>query len=379
LKQKEYIGFESIKNLVSVLSELSAKKIFLVTGKDSYSSSGSKEHLTKLLVDFEVDRFFDFSSNPKIEDVNKGVEVFKYAQCDTVIAVGGGSVIDMAKLINFFAVNNLNPLEYFKTSKKHVQKPKPLIAIPTTAGSGSEASSFAVLYVGKKKFSVDNKFVLPDVAIVDPALTMSLPEHITAVTGMDVLSQAIESYWSINSNDESKRFARSAIKLTMANLVTAVNNADTFSRLAMAKAAHFAGKAINITKTTASHAISYPLTSYFDIPHGHAAGLTLSSMFEYNAGVSDEDVLEPRGCEYVRKTLNEIAALLGRKCVIEAKDKIDKLMFKIGLETKLSRLGVNSQEDIETIIANSFDSDRVANNPRKVTRESLREILEMIY
>lgn len=378
MKQREYIGFGSIDNLSSVLSELSEGNIFLVTGKKSYITSGAKRRLNGFLNDYKVSRFFRFGRGPNIEDVEKGIGVFKQSESDTIIAIGGGSVIDMAKLINFFASNDLDALEYVKSKKGNIGKPKPLIAVPTTAGSGSEATSFAVLYVDKEKFSVDNEYVLPDVAIVDPALTMSLPKYITATVGMDALSQAIESYWSINSNDESKNFARASIELTVANLIRAVNDPDTYSRLAMARAAHLAGRAINITRTTSPHAVSYPLTLYFGITHGHAVGLTLSSMLEYNAGVSDEDVLDSRGCRYVRRTILEIARLLGAEDVQEAKNKLKRLMKRIHLETRLSALGVNSKEDVELVIRMGFNPDRVKNNPRRLTTESLRAILRSI-
>jgi len=144
LKQKEYIGFGSLEQLGVVLNGLSPKRILLVTGKDSYSISGAKKHITEPLAGCEVARFFDFSSNPKAEDVKKGIELFGQVQPNAVIAVGGGSVIDTAKLVNFFATNSLGPVEYLNSGKANIKKPKPLIAIPTTAGSGSEATKFAV-------------------------------------------------------------------------------------------------------------------------------------------------------------------------------------------------------------------------------------------
>jgi alcohol dehydrogenase class IV len=378
LKQKEYIGFESIEILSEILSKLSVKRILLITGRESYSSCGAENYLSQILSNYEAVRFFDFSNNPKNEDVKKGIELFGQIKPDAVIAVGGGSVLDIAKLVNFFAANNLELREYFEAAKSELRKPKPLIAIPTTAGSGSEATSFAVLYVDKEKISIDNKCILPDVAIVDPGLTMSLPKYTTAVTGMDALCQAIESYWSINSNDESKSFAGDAIELIMANLDASVNNPTKASRFAMAKAANLAGKAINITRTTAPHAISYPLTSYFDIPHGHAVVLTMPAMFEYNVAVDDKDVLDSRGADYVRYMLSEIAAILGAKDICDGGKMIKELMHKIGLETSLSRLGVSSQEDIEMIIINGFNPERAANNPRKLTKQALKSMLERI-
>jgi len=378
MTQKEYIGLNSIKSLKSILEEFSAKKLFLVTGKTSYIKSGAKELLDNLITDYEVQRFWDFDQNPKLKDLKRGVETFNRDNYDVVIAVGGGSVIDMAKLINFSAVNNLNIQEYLKNPQADIRKPNPLIAIPTTSGSGSEATQFAVFYLDATKYSLDNKYILPDIAIVDPCLTMSMPKYITATTALDALSQAIESYWSINANDESKKFAREAIELIISNLISAVNEPNISARLTMAKAANLAGKAINITRTTASHAVSYPLTSYFGIPHGHAVALTLPAMLEYNAGVNDDDVLDPRGCKYVQKTINEITCLWGKNGTGATKQAISDLMQKAGLETRLSRLGVNSQKDIETIINNSFNSGRTKNNPRRLTKKALRAILQQI-
>lgn len=378
MTQKEYIGLNSIKSLKSILEEFSAKKLFLVTGKTSYIKSGAKELLDNLITDYEVQRFWDFDQNPKLKDLKRGVETFNRDNYDVIIAVGGGSVIDMAKLINFSAVNNLNIQEYLKNPQADIRKPNPLIAIPTTSGSGSEATQFAVFYLDATKYSLDNKYILPDIAIVDPCLTMSMPKYITATTALDALSQAIESYWSINANDESKKFAREAIELIISNLISAVNEPNISARLTMAKAANLAGKAINITRTTASHAVSYPLTSYFGIPHGHAVALTLPAMLEYNAGVNDDDVLDPRGCKYVQKTINEITCLWGKNGTGATKQAISDLMQKAGLETRLSRLGVNSQKDIETIINNSFNSGRTKNNPRRLTKKALRAILQQI-
>jgi alcohol dehydrogenase len=378
LKQKEHIGFGSVQNIGDVLKQYSAKRIFLVTGKNSYIESGAKNQLAQYLSGYYVTTYDDFSSNPKIEDVVKGIELFKNAKCDTTIAIGGGSVIDMAKMVIFFAENNVHPADYIKKPLQNPIKNLPLVAIPTTAGAGSEATGFAVLYIDKRKYSIENSSLLPDAVIIDPALTMSLPKYMTAVTGMDALCQAVESYWSIKSGEESKSLAFTSIKLINANIIQAVNAPDSNSRLAMAQAANLSGKAINITRTTAPHAISYPLTSYFGIPHGYAAALTLPAMLEYIAAVSDYDLLDSRGCEYVNKTLAEICNLFGCTEIGQAKKKIEDLIHSVGLETKLSRLGITTEKDIQIIIDNGFTPERVENNPRRLTREALKEILESL-
>jgi len=376
--QTEHIGTGSIMHLQKLLAEFAAKKIFLVTGKQSYLTSGAKNFLDNILKDYSVFRFCDFSTNPKAEDVDRGINIFETEQFDTLIAVGGGSTIDMAKLINFLSAHPESFANYKFKNKATSNTAKPLIAIPTTAGSGSEATSFAVLYVNKEKFSVDNKLLLPTAAIVDPVLTNSLPKKLTAISGLDALSQAIESYWSIKSNNESKKYAGEAIKIIMTNLAIAVNNPTDSARLAMAKAAHLAGKAINITRTTAPHAISYPLTSYFSIPHGQAVAVTIAPLLVFNSKVTDNDIQDSRGTNYVKEVINQIVNLIGAATISTAKNKIEQLINEIGLETKLSRLNINSPKDIELIIQNGFNPDRVKNNPRILTKTALREILNTL-
>ena len=374
---KEYTGHAGIKELKGILSSFSIKKIFLVTGNKSYVICGAKKEIDLIASDLNVVHFKDFQLNPKIEDIEKGISLFKKEDPDGTVAVGGGSVIDTAKLIHFYAENGLNPFET-PDHKKEIVKKRPLIAIPTTAGSGSESTHFAVLYKDKVKHSTAHEKILPDIAIIDPDLTMSLPPYTTAVTGMDALAQAIESYWNINSTEGSQEYARSSIALIIDNITTAVLAPTRTSRTAMAKAAHLAGKAINITKTTASHAVSYPLTSYFGIPHGHAVALTLPAMLEYNGDVSKQDIQDQRGVMYVKQTVREIAEILGVLDSKGAKKKLEELMDQIKLERRLSRLGICSDEDIDLIIQNSFNPDRVKKNPRYISRSGLRDILNEI-
>src|SRR3989344_336954 len=199
MHKKEYFGYNSIIKLKDILKKYEPKSIFLVTGKDSYEKCGAKLIIDKILRDYDVTRFYEFEPNPKLSDIKKGIEFFKKNNCHFVIAVGGGSVIDVAKSINVLAANTGKPIDYIKNIKKIIKKGKTLVAVPTTSGSGSEATKFAVVYIDKTKYSLDNEFILPDYAIVDPQFTISLPKNITASTGMDALSQGIESYWSINS------------------------------------------------------------------------------------------------------------------------------------------------------------------------------------
>ena len=376
--QKEYFGFNSINNLKEILAQHNPKNIFLVTGKNSYEKCGAKPILDNLLKNHIITHFFDFEVNPKLNDIGRGIKFFKKNNCDFVIAVGGGSVMDVAKSINIISSNKEKPIEYITNKNNIGNKGKTLVAIPTTSGSGSEATKFAVVYIGKTKYSLDNELILPDYAIIDPQFTLNLSKNITASSGMDAFCQAMESYWCVNSNEESKKYAKEAIKIIIKNLPNAVNKPSKKSREAMSKAAHLAGKAINISKTTACHAISYPLTSYFNVPHGHAVALTLPSMLIYNSKINENDLLDKRGVDYVRNTVNEIVKFIDAKNAYVASKKIEDLMLGIGLKTKLNDLGIKTEKDIDVIIKNGFNPDRVKNNPRNLTEKALRDILYKI-
>ncbi len=373
--QKEYFGSGSLRSVGDILKEEKYRHIFFVRGGKSYSVSGAEKILEPVLKGCEVEHFTGFSPNPKLEDVERGIEIFN-SECDVVVAVGGGSVIDMAKLINIFFSQEGEPSEYIKGLKKIRNKGRPLIAVPTTAGSGSEATHFAVVYVNGVKHSVAHEYMLPTYAIVDPELTKSMPKEIAASTGMDAFAQAVESFWSVNSTDISKKYSERAIMLAVSNLRDSVNRRLSKSRARMSEAAHFAGKAINIAKTTASHALSYTLTSNFGIPHGHAVALTLGSVLKYNSEVSDEDCNDRRGAEYVSKTIHDLYSLLNVSDPDEAKDKIENLMEDIGLETHLNPIGVQ-KDDIEKI-AESVNYQRLSNNPRKMTMSDMISLLKGI-
>ncbi len=375
----EYLGFNSINKLKTILRKNTFKNIFLITGKDSFEKTIIKEKLLKILKNYDYIQFNDFSPNPKLNDIKKGLDLFKSQDFDVIIAVGGGSVLDMGKSISILSTNDNSPIDLIVKKKEIKKKGIPLIRIPTTAGSGSEATHFAVVYIDKDKYSLaEPEYLQPEYVIVDPQFTYSLSKKNTAVSGLDALTQAIESFWNINSTDESKNYAKKAIELILNNLIKAVNTPDKKSRYNMVIAANYAGKAINITKTTACHAISYPITSYFNIPHGHAVALTLPSMIVFNSDVSEDDIIDSRGVEYVKKVMKELISIIGASDFIEAREIIRNLIINIGLEIKLENLHIKTQEDIELIIKNGFNPERVKNNPRLLTETKLRKILNDI-
>jgi alcohol dehydrogenase class IV len=365
MTQSEIHGWGSLSRIPEIVDRVGARHIFLITGRGSFAASGAEEALAKHLSRHSVVRFCDFHVNCRIEDISKGVDLLADGAFDLIIAVGGGSVMDMAKLVNIFKANGGEMMSYVTGRTPIEKRGLPLAAVPTTSGSGSEATHFAVLYVDKVKYSVAHEYMRPDYCLIDPALTSSLPPQITASSGVDALGQAIESYWSVNSTDTSKSYSEQAIEQAVAHLKQAVKAPDKASRQAMADAAHLAGKAIDIAKTTGPHALSYYFTSHYDVPHGHAVALTLGRFIQFNSRVSRQDVADARGVDYVRCTMERLLGLLGVKSPEEGTAMIEDLMTEIGLETDVRKVGLGDAADVAELIR-GINADRLKNNPRKV-------------
>lgn len=377
-QQQHYQGDDGWAKIAEYLDAVSARNILLVTGNSMYRASGAEQALEPILREKEVTHLTCFHTNPRVEDVSQLLnQIDNKESYQVIIAVGGGSVIDTAKLLKAFWINPLSLDEYLSTEDDSELSPAalPLIAIPSTAGSGSEATRFAVVYKNKKKYSVEHDKLLPDFSVVIPPLLASVPQHVAASSGMDALCQGIESYWSIHSTDESRKLAAEAITLAWNWIEKAVNERSSDALNHMAQASHLAGRAINITKTTAPHAISYPMTSYFGITHGHAVGLLTARFLTFNEGVTEEDCLDARGPEWVKQRLREINIKLGVITGDQASDTLSKKVTSLGLEASFSQLGIKTQDDIELIIENGFDPERVKNNPRAINASSMRRLI----
>ncbi|MGB2403522.1 MAG: phosphonoacetaldehyde reductase [Akkermansiaceae bacterium] len=375
-EQLHYQGDNGWEKVSAYLDSICAKNILLITGRRSYTSSGAEQMLAPCLKGRTVTKISDCEPNPKAEDLSRIFdEVGDKQKYDVIIAVGGGSIIDTAKLLKAFWFDPKTIDKHLDTADKLPSCELPLIAIPTTAGSGSEATRFAVLYRDRKKYSVEGEELLPDFSVVIPSLLRSAPKHISASSGMDALCQGIESYWSIHSTGESRDIAGEAIKLAWNWIEQAVNNRNSEALHHMARASHLAGRAINITKTTAPHAVSYPMTSYFGITHGHAVGLLTARFLKYNADVTKEDCLDPRGPNFVICRLQEIASMLPGDNNSCSSGALTEKLKAIGLETSFVDLGIINQQDIETIVAHGFDSERVMNNPRAIKETTLKTLI----
>ncbi len=374
MDQIEYLGKGAVQELEQILHKERSQNIFIVHGKNSFVLSGAIDFLRPILANYDVEYFSEFSSNPKIDDVKAGIQKFSDGNFDTIIAVGGGSAIDVAK--------SLKGLSYLKDEfEKQViaqitltDNKTTFIAIPTTAGSGSEATHFSVIYVKERKYSLSHPSLLPKYALIDYSLTLRNDKHLTAVSGMDALCQAIESYWSVRSTVESKMYAGQALKLVLKNIEPAVNDPSDRVREDMMKGAHKAGKAINISKTTACHALSYTFTNKFNIPHGHAVGLTIGSLFKKIDELIDHGtVADKRGKEFVRDTMLDLYAHIGVSNASEAHLHLNNLKNAINLENRISKLGVNT--DAFKMILEEVSIDRLSNTPVELQKDDLIEIV----
>lgn len=377
MKQETYIGLESITNIESLINKIKPQTILIVSGKNSYIETGLDKYFSLILKDFNTIIFNNFSTNPKIEDCIKGIDILKNNQIDLIIGVGGGSCIDMSKQINILAAqDHPDIIKIIKDNTLIINKGLPLIAIPTTSGTGSEATHFAVTYINKKKYSIAHTNMLPDYAIIDPKFTYKTSQQLIATCGFDALSQSVESYWSINSTNESKKYASKSMSLIIDNLFNA-SKGNKEAKNSMSEAAHLSGKAINITKTTAAHAISYPISTYFDIPHGHSVALTLGCFFIINAQITKENILDTRGKEYLVATMNELFKIFKQKDAQGCKKFWYNFMKKNKLETNLTKLGIKSKDDISKII-NNTDPIRIINNPVKVDKKIIESIFNKL-
>jgi|TARA_B110000090_G_C13339783_1_gene430667 alcohol dehydrogenase class IV len=361
-------GEDAIENLENFLNEKKPQSIFLVTGKESYVKCGAKDKLSPVLNNYRFTRFFDFEENPKIEDVEKGVGVFNENLCDLIIAVGGGSVIDIAKLVNFFNKKS-KPFTSLFESVLNKQDKYPLVAIPTTAGAGSEATHFAVVYANKLKYSIADNNLLPEMVLIDHSFLKSQPKYQMIVSGLDAFCQGIESFWSVNSSEESLSYSKKAILYSWANLNKAVKGEDVLHDLS--KAAYFAGKAINITKTTGPHALSYGFTTEFGIPHGHAVALFLPFFIDFHKKIDAKTNNDSRGHLHVIGQIRQIAEILS----IEFDSmELEIIQFYRELDIEINFQNLHISKEGFTQALKGLNHDRLKNNPRRLCLDSLYDI-----
>ena len=345
------------KDLYDYLKTNSKTGILLVCGKSAHRLEIGK-FLESNINELKITEFNDFEPNPDYESVVKGVSEYHKNNCDLIMAVGGGSAMDVAKCIKLFAYmdSSVNYIE-----QEIVPNDIPFVAVPTTAGTGSEATRYGVIYYQGNKMSITHESGIPCAVVFDSSVLETLPMLHKKATMLDALCHAVEAFWSVNSNEESKEYSRKAIKMILSNKEGYLKNEHEANHN-MLMAANIAGKAINITQTTAGHAMSYKLTSIYGLPHGQAAALCVKEllpyMYEHIA-----DCTDARGSEYLKGTFDELVKLLGGIEVFgELYDELGLGGFK------------TASSDEYDVLAAAVNPTRLKNNPVKLTTEIIRDM-----
>ncbi len=368
----------ALGRLGELARELGGRRILLVTDPGLEAAGHPQRALTSLReAGLEVFVFDAVEENPTTRHVHAGVEFARKNQIDQIVAVGGGSSMDCAKGINFLLTNGGQMLDY--KGFGHAKKPMlPSIGVPTTAGTGSEAQSYALIADEKThlKMACGDRKAAFRVSILDPDVTLTQPRHVAAVTGMDALTHAVESYVTLRRSPLSQVFSREAWRLLERNFATVLNHGqDVAARGAMQLGAHFAGMAIETAMLGAAHSCANPLTAHYGLTHGIAVGVLLPHVIRFNAPVAGHlyadlahDMSEPGG--HVNGDANVAVELLA--------NRITELLRVAGLPTRLADCGIASS--IFPVLAEEASHQWTARfNPRPPSEDDLLRLYQAAF
>jgi len=366
----EKIIFSSSKELQDLLKKEKFKKILVICGKNSFKSSGAEIFIKNLLINKNYEIFYKKNSYPDLIELIEIIKYLKDFSPDLIIAIGGGSVLDYAKIANVLT-DSQNLLEEISKSTYRIKKKfSKLIAVPTTAGSGAEVTTNAVIYINKIKYSVEGEKLRPDFFFLIPELVIGASNIIKASAGFDAIAQAIESLISKKSNEESVKFAQRSLQISLKYYLDFLNKPNQENTSAMCFAANLAGEAISISKTTAPHAVSYPFTSIYNISHGHAVSLTLNQFLEFNY-----KNISKANCNF---DLNERFNIMFKASETKNFSSFNKFIKNVKINAKLENnfknLKINMERDFQSFIS-GVNILRLSNNPVELKKEDLKNII----
>jgi len=372
--RKIVFGRGALQQLPDLIRELQAHRPLIVLDRQ-LATTGLKERVAELLKKGGLEaRLFDqVDPEPKLALADEGAKLAVKAKCDLVVGIGGGSAMDVAKAVAVVAGNKGRAADYLGLNR--VPGPGlPKIMIPTTAGTGSEVT-FTSVFVRpelKKKEGMNSPHLYPDLALLDPLLTVSLPPEPTAATGIDALCHAIESYTSINASPLSELISLEAVGLIAENLRTAVHDGTNIAaREKMLLGSLYAGLGLANAGVTAVHSLSYPLGGRYGIPHGLANTVLLPHVMNYNLPGALEkfaDIAAAMGEVVDNMPLREAAGL--------AVEAVNALIADCGVQTSLEDLGIEETAFAELAEIALTVARPLANNPRPVTKEDAVAIYE---
>ncbi len=374
LNTVSYHGAGAIKEIVGIAQQKGFKHVFVASDPDLIKF-GVTAKVTDLLDEAKIPYtiYSNIKPNPTIENVQSGVKAFKECGADSIITIGGGSSMDTAKAIGIIITNpefeDVRSLEGVAPTKNHAV---PTIAVPTTAGTAAEVTiNYVITDVEKKrKFVCVDTNDIPEVAIVDPDMMSSMPKGLTASTGMDALTHAIEGYTTRGAWELTDMFHLEAIKLIGANLRDAVENKPE-GRKGMAMAQYIAGMGFSNVGLGIDHAMAHTLSAYYDTPHGVACAMFLPISMEFNR-------------DYTGEKYREIARVLGVKGVDEmsqeeyrdaAINAVKQLSKDVGIPEKNEKI---KEEDLDQLATDALADACYPGNPREATKEQVIEMFRML-
>ena len=353
---KIWFGAGEFARLGEILTELGCRKCVLVCGR--HFAPEARAMMEKIPAIAAV--FGEVEQNPQLGGAAETVRLAREYGADAIVGVGGGSSIDTAKFAAAAAPGDAEAIDYYTEKVPFPAKPLTIVAVPTTAGTGSEVTQVSVMSHGKEKRSINNPLFMPTAAVVDPTLTLTVPPRTTMNTGLDALAHALEGYWSRNHQPLADLFAIEAVRLILENLETAWRDGSNLeARSNMLYASMVAGLAFSNPRTAGSHACSYPLSEDYHLPHGEACAFTLDSFVRINADERLEYLCRRAGLSGTEELAQRIAALkeLG------------------GLRRKLSDLG---EVDLDKLCCDCAAHVLMNNNPVKMDEAALREMFEAL-
>lgn len=364
-------GMGSLKRLPELLEKNGSRKMLLISdrGLESLGVVAKVEDIVKAS-GIEVAKFLDVEPNPSVDTVNSATRAYQETESTSIVALGGGSPMDVAKAVGVLAKFGGQITEY-EGAHKVPGKIVPIIAIPTTAGTGSEVTAFSVITDTSRnyKLTVFSYELIPSYALLDPELIMTAPASIAASCGVDALIHAWEAYTSRDASPFSDAMAEKAMELIGANLRRFVaNRQDEEAACAMMSGSMFAGIAFAWARLGNIHAMSHPVSAFFHVPHGVANSILLPTIVEYNA-LADHGRYE-KIYNYISKEKEPVMDFIPEMLADEARE----LLKDLGIPSKLSDVGV-TEDKIPQMAADAMKSGNILANPR----QSAQKDIEMLY
>ena len=369
-------------SLILQLGEMTRSEIgcrVLLVTDTGMLATGLVDQVQVILANAGVDVtvFSDVVADPPEAVVLAATEAAKVADVDAVIGFGGGSSLDVAKLVAVLAMDNQSLKDIYGVGNITGRR-LPLILIPTTSGTGSEVTPISILTTGKsEKMGVVSPVLIPDIALLDPELTLGLPAHVTAATGIDAMVHAIEAYasTSANNNPLSKVLAKQALRLMGAALETAVHTPrDIEARSDMLLGSLLAGQAFANSPVAAVHALAYPIGGHYKVPHGLSNALVLPQVLRFNAVTSPQSYAEIAVCAFP-----DLAGLSPQAAATAFAEAMADLSKRCGLQQRLRDLGIK-RGALPMLAGDAMNQTRLlVNNPRTVTQADALAIYEAVW